>query len=137
MIRIRRGKCFQTMSRPAFLCNLQSLGKHQIKDLCYCFLPVAVLSLFTTLLGDALMVRTRLYLNPVPGFFTLRHLGLIIVSCIFFCSVTLAQSQDRPTDTLHKLNESVDALIKKVSPSVVQILVTGYGPLEEGERGNT
>jgi len=24
-----------------------------------------------------------------------------------------------------------------VSPSVVQILVTGYGPLEEGERGNT
>src|SRR6266852_3922664 len=40
------------------------------------------------------------------------------------------------TDDLHKLNESVDALIKKVSPSVVQILVTGYGPLES-ERGNT
>jgi len=31
----------------------------------------------------------------------------------------------------------VNSLIKKVSPSVVQILVTGYGPLEEGERGNT
>jgi serine protease Do len=38
---------------------------------------------------------------------------------------------------LRKLNRSVDALIKKVSPSVVQILVTGYGPLEEGERGST
>ena len=40
-------------------------------------------------------------------------------------------------EELHKLNQSVDALIKKVSPSVVQILVTGYGPLEEGDRSNT
>jgi len=30
----------------------------------------------------------------------------------------------------------VNALIKKVSPSVVQIVVTGYGPLEEGEHGS-
>src|SRR5256885_405854 len=47
------------------------------------------------------------------------------------------RAQAPPDDTLHKLNESVDALIKKVSPSVVQILVTGYGPIEAGERGNT
>src|SRR6266480_2464457 len=47
------------------------------------------------------------------------------------------QSPDHSGDELHKLNQSVNALIKKVSPSVVQILVTGYGPLEEGERGNT
>jgi len=40
-------------------------------------------------------------------------------------------------DELHKLNESVDALVKKVAPSVVQILVTGYGPLEQGDRGST
>jgi len=47
-------------------------------------------------------------------------------------------TKDEPrTEDLRKLNRSVDALIKKVSPSVVQILVTGYGPLEEGERGNT
>jgi serine protease Do len=46
------------------------------------------------------------------------------------------QAQDHSTDALRKLNESVGALIKKVSPSVVQILVTGYGPLEEGEHGN-
>jgi serine protease Do len=45
--------------------------------------------------------------------------------------------QGRSDDTLHKLNESVDALIKKVAPSVVQIFVTGFGPLEEGQRGNT
>jgi len=48
-----------------------------------------------------------------------------------------AAAQDRGDNTLRKLNESVDALIKKVSPSVVQILVTGYGPIESGERGST
>src|SRR5271155_5807390 len=48
-----------------------------------------------------------------------------------------AQSAENSGDTLHKLNESVDGLIKKVSPSVVQILVTGYGPLEEGDRSST
>jgi serine protease Do len=48
-----------------------------------------------------------------------------------------AAAQDRRDDTLRKLNESVDALIKKVSPSVVQILVTGYGTIDSGEHSNT
>jgi serine protease Do len=48
-----------------------------------------------------------------------------------------ALAQDKSANTLRKLNESIDALIKKVSPSVVQILVTGYGPVESTERGNT
>jgi len=48
-----------------------------------------------------------------------------------------ASAQDHSLDNLRNLNQSVDALIKKVSPSVVQILVTGYGPLEEGDRGST
>jgi serine protease Do len=51
------------------------------------------------------------------------------------CGAPPTDAQNRSDDTLHKLNESVDALIRKVSPSVVQILVAGYGPVEEG-RGN-
>ncbi len=50
---------------------------------------------------------------------------------------TSAAAQDRGDNTLRKLNESVDALIKKVSPSVVQILVTGYGPVDSAEHSNT
>src|SRR5467141_1652989 len=50
---------------------------------------------------------------------------------------TSASAQDRSDNALRKLNESVDALIKKVSPSVVQILVTGYGRIDSGERSNT
>jgi serine protease Do len=70
---------------------------------------------------------------PVPTQTARRTLGLL---AILMCITLPAVAQDRSTDTLHKFNESVDALIKKVSPSVVQILVTGYGPLE-AERGNT
>lgn len=48
-----------------------------------------------------------------------------------------AAAQDRADNTLRKLNESMDGLIKKVSPSIVQILVTGYGPVESTERSTT
>src|SRR5713101_3428408 len=63
-----------------------------------------------------------------------------LCSCLLILLAPLppahAQAQDHSTDALRKLNESVNALIKKVSPSVVQIVVTGYGPLEEGEHGS-
>jgi|SRR5579859_339723 len=45
--------------------------------------------------------------------------------------------QERGTEELRKVNESVQALIKRVSPSVVQILVTGFGTVGESGRGNT
>jgi serine protease Do len=62
---------------------------------------------------------------------------LILFATLALPASPAVSAQDRSADALHKLNESVDGLIRKVSPSVVQILVTGYGPLEGGERGNT
>src|SRR5580658_9337781 len=35
------------------------------------------------------------------------------------------------SDTLEKLNGALESLAARVSPAVVQILVTGYGPLRE------
>src|SRR5579862_5249304 len=68
----------------------------------------------------------------------LANLRYFVVMAFFLSVIPAAvTAQDRSNDSLHKLNESVGALIKKVSPSVVQILVTGYGPLEDSERGNT
>src|SRR2546421_9289184 len=72
-----------------------------------------------------------------------RALGLVralsrsALFLLFHLPAAHGQSPDHTGDELHKLNQSVNALIKNVSPSVVQILVTGYGPLKEGERGNT
>jgi serine protease Do len=40
-------------------------------------------------------------------------------------------------DTLEKLNSALESLAAKVSPAVVQILVTGYGPLREEDRSQT
>src|SRR5260370_5776577 len=68
-----------------------------------------------------------------------RYFSILLVSALslFLSSPSLrGQSSGGGTDELRKLNESAGALIKKVSPSVVQILVTGYGPLEEGEKGS-
>lgn len=58
-----------------------------------------------------------------------------VLLAAFDCATSAAQ--DRGDNTLRKFNESVAALIKKVSPSVVQVLVSGYGPIESGERGST
>jgi serine protease Do len=73
----------------------------------------------------------------------LKHFAVRLAPVVLTVCATVpfsnapARAQEDSGDTLHKLNESVDALIKKVTPSVVQILVTGYGPLEEAQRGNT
>ena len=79
--------------------------------------------------------------HPTIGRRPTLHLVRALCGIALFPLVNLPaageQSRDHSTDALRKLNESVDALIKKVSPSVVQILVTGYGPLEDAERGNT
>jgi serine protease Do len=69
-----------------------------------------------------------------------RHFRPVWTGVLLVClgpAAGVGRAQDRALDDLRRLNQSVDALIKKVSPSVVQILVTGYGPLEEGDRGNT
>src|SRR6266550_9310064 len=41
------------------------------------------------------------------------------------------------TNLLRELNSSVEAVVAKVSPAVVQIVVTGYGPLEEHGHSDT
>jgi serine protease Do len=40
-------------------------------------------------------------------------------------------------ETLEKLNSALESLAARVSPAVVQILVTGYGPLREEDRSQT
>lgn len=46
----------------------------------------------------------------------------------------------RPSEApqvLQQLNSAMEALVARVSPAVVQILVTGYGPIEESNRSQT
>src|ERR1700691_3147339 len=43
----------------------------------------------------------------------------------------------RASDALHELNESIETLVQRISPSVVQIQVTGYGATQESSPGQT
>jgi serine protease Do len=85
---------------------------------------------------SATFFRPRLSFRGRPTLLARMWVLASALAIIPLC-VPAPRAQERSEDALHKLNESVDALIRKVSPSVVQILVTGYGPLESGERGNT
>jgi len=62
---------------------------------------------------------------------------LIAIAAFLSRCVWPERAQGQSTDELRRLDESVDALIRKVSPSVVQILVTGYGQLEDSEHTST
>ena len=61
------------------------------------------------------------------------------LSLLLAASTALAQPVPRPAsppDPLVRMNESIDALTRKVWPSVVQILVSSYGPRNEGPPGS-
>jgi serine protease Do len=62
----------------------------------------------------------------------------VVVMFIAVLTVGFASSANAQTesDVLRRWDESVDALVRRVSPSVVQIMVTGYGAVSEGARGN-
>ena len=64
-------------------------------------------------------------------------LGCLLALCCFSAKNSPAQSVQRnqSPDALHQLSSSVEELVKRVSPSVVQVLVTGFGPTEEGGGG--
>jgi serine protease Do len=45
--------------------------------------------------------------------------------------------KSEPADVLVQLNSALESLAARVSPAVVQILVTGYGPLRDEEKSQT
>jgi len=64
----------------------------------------------------------------------------IPLSFVLLLPAPFAHAQQRPApapsqDPLVRMNESIDALTRKVWPSVVQILVSSYGARESNERG--
>jgi serine protease Do len=68
---------------------------------------------------------------------SLRSSWAVFAILVWLCCASATDGQEPATNELRKVNESVQALIKRVSPCVVQILVTGFGAVEETEHGNT
>ena len=64
-----------------------------------------------------------------------RLLWLCLATLIFAPNIAAqpssrAASQRSEADALHQFNNSVRALVKRITPSVVHVMVTGYGPVE-------
>ncbi len=57
----------------------------------------------------------------------------LMAALVFSLGVQAAPSKD----FLHTLNSSMESLVQQVSPSVVQILVTGYGTVDSHGQGDT
>jgi serine protease Do len=72
---------------------------------------------------------------------TIRNTTLLLVVSVVAVSLATASparaSEDVSPDPLRKFSDSIEALVKRVTPSVVQVLVTGYGPIKEGNDGET
>ncbi len=64
---------------------------------------------------------------------------LLILAVLLISGPVAAQApaSNHSTDALHQLNDSIEALVQRVSPTVVQISVTGYGLTENEEGGQT
>jgi serine protease Do len=64
-------------------------------------------------------------------------LSLPIVAGLLFALRAQAQTPQpaHAPDALHQLNDSVEALVQRVSPTVVQILVSGYSSTEDTGQG--
>lgn len=66
-------------------------------------------------------------------------LACLLPLCWFSVEDCVAQSEARnqPPDALHQLSSSVEDLVRRVSPSVVEVLATGFGATQEGDSGET
>ena len=62
---------------------------------------------------------------------------MLLLSDLGATSQALSQARAATATTPNPFDAAVDNLIKKVSPSVVQVVVTAYAPLQDADRSNT
>ena len=81
--------------------------------------------------------RISSLLSPAVACLTLSCAA--IVATLFCPGPRLAQEAPAKLapDYLHELSDSFQSLTRKVSPAVVQILVTSFGPVREGGEDET
>ena len=68
-----------------------------------------------------------------------RRALLFAAASLLLVAVRPARAADDavPDDPLQQFSRSIEALVTRVSPSVVQVLVTGYGPVGDDRDGDT
>ena len=68
----------------------------------------------------------------------MARVASLVCGMALCCPRGSAGSQDaRSADPLKLFSQSVESLVRRISPSVVQIVVSGYGPLKDSGRDDT
>jgi serine protease Do len=63
-----------------------------------------------------------------------KKFGVVLLGAL---ALSLSAQPAPGKDLLHQLDDSVESLVRQVSPAVVQILVAGYAPVEQHGQTNT
>ncbi|HXN64967.1 MAG TPA: trypsin-like peptidase domain-containing protein [Candidatus Acidoferrales bacterium] len=76
--------------------------------------------------------------NPVSASTCIsKTISMFFLALLLAGSCSAQSAQPRGSDPLHQLNESIETLVARISPSVVQILVSGYGAVEQNDSSQT
>jgi serine protease Do len=75
-------------------------------------------------------------LPPVRSIPTVGPSSVLLLCVLFGVATPIFSQSPASAKSANPFDAAVDSLIKKVSPSVVQIIVTAYAPLENAGRGN-
>ena len=67
----------------------------------------------------------------------IRVASLMCVIALFGVQDAAAGQDAASGDPLKLLSQSVESLVRRIAPSVVQVVVSGYGPLEDAGRDDT
>jgi serine protease Do len=73
-------------------------------------------------------------MSAAPGILTFRRTRVFLLGAL---ALALGSQPARGDDLLHQFDKSVESLVHKVSPAVVQILVSGYGTVDQHGHSDT
>ena len=65
------------------------------------------------------------------------RIAILVLALTPAAAASARAQQAAETNALRLLNGSIAALTERVSPSVVQVLVTSYGPVQQSDRADT
>jgi serine protease Do len=99
-----------------------------------CFLTCAVIVTFPLLLASSHAQQAAP--KPAPTNTSQKSSPHKANSATIVGKAEGSPSEETP-EVLQQLNSALEGLVARVSPAVVQILVTGFGPIEESNRSQT
>ena len=73
--------------------------------------------------------------HPLLTRFTCTAVALVLALCFVPADLRCQTPAQKGFDAIHQMSSSFENLVKRVSPAVVEVLVSGYGSPNEDDKG--